>query len=120
MHAIGVDISIFNSFIANCKINTYDNVSLEKNIKIITGRFFENPKFSKNLEFEQVLIEKLKEFNDKYFPVSEFRYKIKQKLIDENKYGREKENLFLPVYKNLLTKYKIEFLKQNPKTFIDK
>jgi hypothetical protein len=120
IHAIGVDVSSFNSFIANCKINTYDIVPLEKNINIITERLFENPKFSKDIEFEQVLIGELNKFNNKYFPIPEFKYKVKQKLIDENKYGREKENMFLPVYKDLLIKYKIELLKQNPKTFIDK
>ncbi|WP_198407707.1 DNA methyltransferase [Candidatus Endomicrobiellum trichonymphae] len=120
MHAIGVDVSYFNSFITNCKINTYDVVSLEKNINIITERLFENHKFSKDIEFEQVLIEKLKKFNDKYFPAPKFKHKIKQNLIDENKCGRKKENLFLPVYKDLLMKYKIELLKQNPKTFMDK
>ncbi|MDR0800712.1 MAG: hypothetical protein LBN01_04230, partial [Endomicrobium sp.] len=120
MHAIGVDISSFNSFIANCKISKYDITSLEKSINIITEKLIKNPIFLKNIEFEQTLVEELRGFNDKYFPVPEFKYKLKQRLIDEDKYGQEKEKLFLPIYKDLIKKYKIELFKQNPKTFIEK
>ena len=120
MHAIGIDISSFNSFIANCKISKYDIISLEKSINVITEKLIKNPIFLKNIEFEQTLIEKLREFNNKYFPVPEFKYKLKRGFIDEGKYGQEKERLFLSIYKDLIKKYNVELFKQNPKTFIEK
>ncbi|GHT41535.1 hypothetical protein AGMMS49921_04830 [Endomicrobiia bacterium] len=120
MHAIGIDISSFNSFIANCKISEYDTTSLEKNIDVITEKLVKSTKFIKDIEFEQNLVEKLREFNDKYFPVPSFKYKLKRKFINEDKYGQKKEEEFLSVYKNLVKKYRIELLKQNPKTFIEK
>jgi hypothetical protein len=120
MHAIGIDISSFNSLIANCKIDKYDIALLQESISTITENLTKNLKFAKNIEFERILIEKLKEFNNKYFPTPSYKYKIKRKLIDEDKYGREKGEEFLPVYKNLIKKYKIELLNQSPKTFIEK
>ncbi|GHT45925.1 site-specific DNA-methyltransferase [Endomicrobiia bacterium] len=120
MHAIGIDISSFNSFIANCKISEYDTTSLEKNIDVITEKLVKSIKFTKDIEFEQNLVEKLREFNDKYFPVPSFKHKLKRKFINEDKYGQKKEEEFLSVYKNLVKKYRIELLKQNPKTFIEK
>ncbi|MDR1721252.1 MAG: site-specific DNA-methyltransferase [Endomicrobium sp.] len=120
INAIGIDISAFNSFIANCKINTYDVISLEKEIKNITGKLLTNSQFAENIEFEQILIKKLKDFNDKYFPVPDFKRKIKCSLIDENSYGQEKEKQFSVIYKNLTAKYEAELFKNNPATFTDK
>jgi hypothetical protein len=120
MNAVGIDISSFNSFIANCKVSKYDIASLEKSINTITEKLDKNTKFAKDIEFECILIEELKKFNDKYFPVPEYKYKLKRNLIDENKYGQEKETEFLPIYKNLIEEYKIELLKENPKSFIEK
>ncbi|MDD5022004.1 MAG: DNA methyltransferase [Endomicrobiaceae bacterium] len=120
MHAIGIDVSSFNSFISNCKINNYDIISLEDGISKITENLLNNTDFLKDIEFEQNLIELLKEFNDKYFPVPDFKFKIRQHLIDEEKYGYEKEKQFLPIYKELLKKYKINLFKESQKTFIER
>jgi len=120
MNAIGIDVSAFNSFIANCKIDTYNFISLEQEIKNITEKLFTNSQFSKDTDFDRVLIKELKNFNDKYFPVSEFKYKVKRKVIDGDFYGQEKEKQFLPIYRKLIQEYTIELLKNNPETFIEK
>ncbi|MDR2192138.1 MAG: site-specific DNA-methyltransferase [Endomicrobium sp.] len=120
IHAIGIDVSSFNAFISNCKIADYDIKKLNENIEEITAKLYSKVKASKVIDFENALTEKLKEFNDKYFPVPEFKYKLRQNLIDEDKYGAEKEKLFLPTYNKLILDYKIELLKENPKNFLEK
>jgi hypothetical protein len=120
LHAIGIDVSSFNAFISNCKIADYDVKLLEETLKRITDKLQAKVKTSKSADFENALIEKLKIFNDKYFPVPEFKYKLRQNLINEDKYGAEKEKLFLPIYEKLISEYKIELLKKNPKTFLEK
>ena len=120
LHAIGIEVSSFNSFISNCKITDYDIKKLEETIRQITIKLYAKVKTSKIIDFEKALIEKLKVFNDKYFPVPEFKYKLMQNRIDEDKYGAEKEKLFLPVYDKLISEYKIELLKKTPKTFLEK
>lgn len=120
IHAIGIDISSFNSFISNCKINKYDTNEVEKILNDITDKFEIKVKQSKIINFENELIEQLNIFNSKYFPVPEYKYKLRNNLIDENKYSLEKEKEFLSIYKDLISKYNIELLKENPKTFLDK
>jgi len=120
INAIGIDVSAFNSFIANCKISAYDITLLEKEIKNITEKLLANSQFAKNVEFEQILIKKLKEFNDEHFPSPEFKHKTKCNLIDEKSYGQQKEKQFLFIYKKLAARHAIELLKNNPATFIDK
>jgi hypothetical protein len=119
LHAIGIDVSSFNAFISNCKIADYNIKQLEEVIKQITIKLYSKVKASKVVDFEYTLIEKLKIFNDKYFPVPEFKYKLRQGLIDEDKYGTEKEKLFLPAYENLISEYKIKLLPSS-KTFLEK
>ncbi|MDR3112710.1 MAG: site-specific DNA-methyltransferase [Elusimicrobiota bacterium] len=119
LHAIGIDVSSFNVFISNCKIADYDIKRLDEVINQITIKLYSEAKILKS-DFENTLIEKLKMFNNKYFPATEFKYKLRQNLIDEDKYGAEKEKLFLPIYEKLISEYKIDLLKKNPKTFLEK
>ncbi len=120
MHAIGIDISIFNALIANCKIMKYDLFELNaqiKNISIAISKIRNNTNI---VEFENELMKALYDFNNKYFPVPDYKYKLKQGLINEEKYGKEKEMEFLPLYNSLVKKYNIK-LKQNANTtFLDK
>lgn len=120
IHCIGIDVSSFNSFISNCKVGKYDTIELEKIINEITEKFELKVKESNIETFEKELIEELNIFNSKYFPVPEYKYKLRNDLIDEDKYSIKKENEFLPIYKKLISKYNIELLKKNPKTFLDK
>ena len=49
MHAIGIDISLFNTLISNCKVSKLDTVELEKYIKIITYTIKEQKNFCKHI-----------------------------------------------------------------------
>jgi hypothetical protein len=75
-------------------IADYDIKKLDGVIEQITLKFYANIKTSEVVNFGNRLIEKLKDFNDKYFPVPEFKYKLRRNLLDESQYGSEKENYF--------------------------
>ncbi|MBC8525384.1 MAG: hypothetical protein H8D22_00710 [Candidatus Cloacimonetes bacterium] len=59
MHAIGIDISAFNSLISNVKISKYDFVDLHKEIQKITQSLRQHIYDSNTVKFETKLLEKL-------------------------------------------------------------
>jgi DNA modification methylase len=120
INAIGVDISIFNTLISNCKVKRCDINELEIEILRITNILNDFIKKSKILEFEKHLLIKLYEFNNKYFPVPEYKYKLRKKEIDEGTYAYEKEKLFLPVFKKLVKEYGIVINQEKNDAFLDK
>jgi len=69
--------------------------------------------------FEEKLLQELYAFNNKYFPVPDYKYKVKRKEIDEKTYGAEKEAEFLPIYRELVNKYKIKLKQEKEDTFLD-
>jgi len=120
MHAVGIDVSAFNALISNIKIEKHNLIDIQKEILRITKslKTFLN---SLNVsEFEQKLLEALYGFNNSYFPSPEFKYKVQRKLIDEDKYGREKEIEFLSKYLELVKIYNIRLRQEDDKTFLDK
>ena len=120
MHAIGVDVSAFNSFISNIKIEEHNFLKLENELQKITEALTKFIANSKITAFENELLSELKKFNNKYFPVPEYKYKVRQKIINEAKYGQEKEKEFLKIYQNLVKKYCIKLEQKKLNTFIDK
>lgn len=120
INAIGIDVSLFNSFISNSKISKYDLAELSKETSLIT---LELKKFLFNkstLEFEAELLKELNLFNNKYFPSPEYKRKVLKDEINEYSYGQEKEKEFLPVFKKLVKKYDIQLKQEDVKTFLDK
>lgn len=120
MHSIGVDVSDFNAQIATAKLTKYDLVDIHNEIKKITDKlkiFLQN---SPVVEFEQKLLAELFEFNSKFFPTPDYRYKLKRKEIDEKSYGIEKEKEFLSIYYKLLDEHKIQLHQNKADTFLDK
>ncbi|MBS4027358.1 MAG: site-specific DNA-methyltransferase [Ignavibacteriales bacterium] len=120
MHAVGIDVSAFNVLISNVKITSYDLKDIHNEIATITIALKHFLADSKTVAFEQVLLEKLGEFNTKYFPSPEFKRKVHLKEIDEEKYGEEKAKEFLPVFKRLVKQFEIELLQRDADGFLDK
>lgn len=120
LHSIGIDISAFNSLISNCKVRKYDLSDIQRNINTLTEqlkRFLSN---SRTLEFDEQLLKALYDFNNKHFPVPDYKYRLKRGEINESKYGREKEEEFLPIYNGLVKKYNIELKQNKENNFLDK
>jgi len=103
MHAIGVDISSFNALISNTKIDTHPLTSIIQELNTITRNLESFLKESRVVTFESELLAELQRFNAQYFPSPDFKYQVRQKQLDEEKYGREKELEFLAIY-NVLVK----------------
>ena len=120
LHAIGIDISEFNTFIANIKIGKYDIQDIKNTAYSITQNFIKFQKNRNNSKFENELLNELKKFNGQYFPSPEFKYDIRQGNIDEKNYGKEKNSKFLEIYYHLIKKYKIPLRQKSDHLFIDK
>lgn len=120
MHAIGIDISAFNSLISNIKIGKHNFSVLKETLNQITTnleRFLDD---SKALEFEVSLLFALQKFNFKYFPSPDFKYDMRQGKIDEREYGKSKEKEFLANYEKLISEYGIKLKQLNNSAFLDK
>ena len=120
MHAIGIDISVFNTLIGNCKVAKYDIADVQNELKRITKFLESYIKNSHVIEFEEKLLLKLNKFNNEYFPVPEYKYRLRNGEINEKEYGAEKEKQFLPVYEKLVEEYDIKLRQEKNDTFLDK
>ncbi len=120
INAIGIDVSAFNTQISNSKVGNYNLQLIQDTAQAITVKLKEFLKERRNTSFETKLLDELKTFNSKYFPSPEFKYKVRQKAIDEKVYGKEKEEEFLPIYNKLIKEYGIELLQNKSDSFIDK
>lgn len=120
MHAIGIDVSVFNALVGNCKVTKYNFIDVQTEIDRITKALKEFLTDSRTLEFEEKLLQVLYEFNNEYFPVPEYKYKLRQGKINEEKYGAEKEKEFLPIYNKLVKDYKIKLRQDKVDSFLGK
>ncbi|MBU0701993.1 site-specific DNA-methyltransferase [bacterium] len=120
MHAIGIDVSAFNALIGNCKVMKYDLVDVQTEISRITRALKEFLANSHTLEFEEKLLRALYDFNNKYFPVPDYKYNLQRGGVNEDEYGAEKEKEFLPIFNNLVKEYNIKLRQDKTDTFLDK
>ncbi|MBQ3379619.1 MAG: site-specific DNA-methyltransferase [Clostridia bacterium] len=119
MHAVGIDISSFNSQISNCKVKKYDYIKLKKAVDFITSKLESYEKTLGIAEFDEELLEKLYSFNSIYFPSPEFKKRVYKKEINEKEYGEEKAEMFLPYFEILAKKHGVS-LEVSQTSFLDK
>lgn len=120
IHAIGVDVSEFNTMISNCKIENYDIELLNKTLFEINTKFNE---FENDVDvegFENELLNELYKFNSEYFPSPKYKRMVNNGSINEKEYGMQKELDFLPVFNSVAKKYNIEVNNQTDDSFINK
>lgn len=120
MHAIGLDISAFNSLISNVKIGRYNFEQLQKEMNHVIKQLKKFSMDSNIVEFENELLEELSNFNKAYFPVPDYKYKVRNKEIDVKTYSKEKEKLFLPIFSRLVEKYNVKLHQKKNESFLDK
>lgn len=120
IHAIGIDVSAFNALIGNSKVTKYDLLQVQNEINRITKSLKQFLSNSHTIEFEEKLLQALYEFNLKYFPVPEYKYRLRQGEINEDEFGAEKEKEFLPIYNKLLQEYNIKPRQDKADNFLDK
>lgn len=120
INAIGIDISAFNALIGNCKVMKYDIDDIIVETKRITSLLKQFVFDSHIKDFDDELTQKLNEFNNLYFPVPDYKYKLHQKEIDEKKYSAVYEKEFLNTYNEIVNKYGIKLRQDKDKSFLDK
>jgi len=120
IHAVGIDVSAFNTLIGNCKVSRYDIADVQNEIKRITKTLEDFIQNSNAVEFEEKLLLELNLFNNEFFPVPDYKYRLRNGEINEKEYGTDKEKLFLPIYKNLVKAYNIRLYQEKNDTFLDK
>jgi len=120
MHSIGIDISEFNTMISNCKVTNYNLVDVQTEINRITKKLKIFLTDSHTLEFEEKLLQKLNEYNNRYFPVPDYKYQLRQGKINEKEYGEMKEREFFFVFQKLVKDYNIKLKQDKSDTFLDK
>lgn len=120
INAIGVDVSLFNAMINNCKLRKVDMCALTQYVNDITRELNNFISNNKIIEFEEKLLQELNIFNNEYFPVPEYKYKVTRKEIEPQKYGKEKSALFLPIYERLIAEYGIKLKQEQQDSFLDK
>jgi len=120
LHAIGIDVSEFNTLISNVKTAKHNIPLLVRAIRELTMKLEEFQRDKNNVQFEEHLLSELYKFNTKYFPSPEYRKKVREGKINEKEYGKKKAKEFLNIYYNLVKNYGIKVKQVNNKTFLDK
>lgn len=120
IHAIGIDISEFNAFISNSKVDKYDFKNINQEINKILKELSRREDTLNITRFEKELGESLSEFNNMYFPSPEYKFKVRNKEIDVEKYSKEKEKMFLTNYYELIKKYDVKLKQDEDGNFLDK
>ncbi len=107
MHAVGVDVSLFNSMISNLKLSRIAPERLATATMIVDNCIASNMDGQKARDFEDDLLAELKAFNTKFFPSPEFRQRVRNGEIDEKRYGPEKAGEFRSLFCELLEKHDV-------------
>jgi hypothetical protein len=119
MHAIGIDVSSFNSLISNVKTTKCDLVALHVQAGKITNALRQFSSDSRVLEFQKKLESCLSEFNNRYFPSPDFRRSVYSGRINEFEYSEEKSRIFLKTFRSLTELYGIQVEQDNGVSFLD-
>lgn len=122
IHGIGIDISFFNSIIAESKIQKYNNTDLVDfhNVMFRINCLLSQFETDSNIEkFDDELSSALSEYNKLYFPAYQFKRDIISGKTDEKIYSSEKEKIFLNIYENLISKYNIKLANNSQNSFLD-
>ena len=107
IHAVGVDVSLFNTMISNLKLSEVSLDNLTTATMLISNRIASNIEGQKARVFEEDLLAELKAFNTEFFPSPEFRYSVRRGEIDEKRYGSDKAKEFRARFYSLLEKRQV-------------
>ena len=105
IHAVGVDVSLFNAMISNLKLSRVDLSQLSTATMVVGNRIAADTEGQKSRQFEKELLDELKAFNTAHFPSPQFRHRVRNGEVDEERYGADKANEFMPIYYGLLRKH---------------
>ncbi len=119
IHAVGVDVSYFNAFIAEVKTSEINADVLKKTIFEITSKFYKFIASKNYITFEKNLNEALTVFNKEFFPSPKFKIQVATGKIDEITYGQEQEKKTQRIYEDLLKYYDIDIKHVGEESFLN-
>ena len=120
LHAVGIDISFFNSMISNLKVMEFDSNDLLQHIALMTKKLEENKASQHVRVFDREISEELSTFNDTFFLKNSIKQKIHAGDMEDSSYGIACEKKILPKYRNLCAHHKIKINNASDKRFLDK
>ncbi|MGC8516103.1 MAG: DNA methyltransferase [Thermoplasmata archaeon] len=116
INSIGIDISEFNCLISKVKTDSYDLFTVRFKLEGALQKLEDFDMEVFNNSYDQELKERISRFNSTYFPVPEFKNKVR-KGFDDDTYGREKLAQFFndnyEFYQNNGVKSKNEMIPEN-------
>ena len=119
LHALGFDISEFNTMITNTKLRKHDLPQLVEQINRITHKLVSYYDEFGLREFDNELSERLSCFNAKYFPSPAFKLRVRRRQVNANEYGMDKAREFASIFRQLLAKYDVN-LGNSGDSFLEK
>jgi DNA modification methylase len=105
--------------LSNVKVRKHNLVLIAQKIKDLTAKLKRLQKNEPTSAFDEELQEKLKAFNEKHFPSPDFKRWVIEGKINEDEYGREKEQEFMKIFNQLLLKYGIQIKQAKAQSFLD-
>ena len=107
MHAIGIDVSLFNAMISNIKLSRIPLIALSKSASEISNVIAATPSGQRARDFEEELLAELKTFNADFFPSPGFRRQVRSGAITEETYAADRVQEFRPRFQYLLEKHRV-------------
>ena len=107
LHAIGIDVSLFNSMISNLKLSQVDLKALMMATLTIENCIASNLEGQHARAFENNLLAELKELNTEFFPRGLFRSQVRAGQVDQEEYGADRNEGFLGHYYALLKEHEV-------------
>lgn len=104
INSIGIDISEFNCMIAEAKVDDYILFDIGCRLRKALDKLskFVKDTFDDNYDLE--LKRRIQEFNRKYFPNPEYKWKLRDGKINEKEYSEEKLELFFTLTREFFDK----------------
>lgn len=118
IHAIGIEISEFNTLISNTKVSRPDLLELFATALRLVDLLEASTSNEAYLEFDMEVIEALSEFNRQHFPSPSYRRNVSKGLIDEKQYSKLLVGEFKRTWKKYLRKYQIEIRQNECRDFL--
>lgn len=120
IHALGVDVSAFNTLISNVKVSSTRLADLYFHVLEISKALKKFVQHSQHLPFEMALSEYLNEYNTQYFPSPEFKIQARNKEINELEYATKHEKIVAKRYNEFVSQFGITIRQASNERFLEK
>lgn len=118
IHAIGIEISEFNTLIANTKVSQPDLLELYATALRLVDLLEASTSKETYLKFDMEVTEALSEFNRQHFPSPGYRKSVANGQIDEKEYSRGLVRKFVKTWQQYLSKYRVQIRQEERDDFL--